>query len=124
MFSAKSTVVDFIIELSMKAKLGIRGEKPLAVIAALKHLSETETKGISLLALFDGPRAKSIRSIFLDLADQYSVIKEPSSSWDTIAGKNRELQDAILQFGTVDEAFSKLTFEEIEVLLESYMRKL
>ena len=121
--SNKSIVVGFVSELSKKAVYGVRGEKPLAVIAILKYLNENNITGKRMLELLAEPHAKVVRSIFIDLAREHSSIKEPDTSWDLIAGKRRELQDAIQQFreGDVNEAFSKLTPEEIESLLKSYV---
>jgi len=124
--SNKSIAAGFVSELSKKAKYGIRGEKPLAVIATLKYLHENNITGKKLLELLAEPHAKVIRSIFLDLARAHSSIKEPDTSWNLIAGKRRELQDAIQRFraGDVNDAFSKLTPEEIESLLNSYVNYL
>jgi hypothetical protein len=124
--SDKSIVAGFLSELSKRAEYGIRGEKPLAMIAALKYLHENNITGKSLLGLLSAPHARKIRTIFLDLAKLHSSIEEPSTSWDIITGKQGELQDAILQFhaGNVNEAFSKLTPEETESLLKSYMNYL
>jgi hypothetical protein len=121
--SDKSIVAGFVSELSKKAEYGIRGEKPLAVIAALKYIQENNISGKKLLELLAEPHAKVIRSIFLDLTKEYSSIKEPNTSWEIIAGKKRELQEAVLQFhaGNVNEAFSKLKTEETESLLKSYL---
>jgi len=124
MSSAKSIVVDFVFELCQRAKYGLRGEKPLALIAALKYLYENKIVGKPLLVIFDDPDANKARKIFIDLAKRHGRISEPSNSWNVITGKNRELQNAIQQFGNVDQAFSKLTFEEIELLLKNYMKKL
>jgi len=118
----KSIVAGFVSELSKKAKYGIRGEKPLAVIAALKYLNEKNLTGKRLLELFAEPHAKDTRRHFLYLAEKYGRIAHPATSWEIIAGKQRELQDAIQQFraGDVDEALSKLTGEEINSLVRSY----
>lgn len=39
-------------------------------------------------------------------------------------GKNRELQNAIIRFRNVNEAFSKLTMEEVESLSTVFMQRL
>jgi len=120
--SAKSTVAGFVSELSRKARYGIRGEKPLAVIAALKYLDEKGLTGKRLLELLVEPHARETRRHFLYLAENYGRIMEPVSSWDVITGKQRELQDATKGFraGDVNEAFSRLTAEEIKSLVRSY----
>lgn len=124
--SDKSIVAGFISELSKKAEYGIRGEKPLAVVATLKYLQDNGITGKRLLELLAEPHVKAVRHIFIDLARECSLIKEPETSWDLIVGKRRELQDAIQQFraGDVSEAFSKLTLEETQSLLKSYVNYL
>lgn len=124
--SAKSIIASFIVELSVRADFGIRGEKPLAVIAALKYLSENKISGKTLTTLLHERDAKNVRSIFIDLAKQHSHLKDPSNSWNVITGKNKELQYAIQEYryGDVNKAFSKLTLEETEALLNKYMGRL
>ena len=124
--SDKSIVVGFFSELSKKADYGIKGEKPLAVIAALKYLSENKIGGKRLLDLLAAPHINPVKRIFIDLARTYSPINEPDTSWDLIAGKKGELRDTILEFraGDVNEAFSKLTPKEVEELLRSYINYL
>jgi hypothetical protein len=124
--SNKSIVAGFILELAKKADYGVRGEKPLAIIAALKYLHENDVVGKKLLELLAEPHAKVVKSNFLDLAREHSSIKEPGTSWNLIAGKQRELQNAIQQFraGDVNEAFAKLTPQETESLLKSYVNHL
>ena len=122
--SDKSIVASFVSELSKKAKYGLRGEKPLAVVAVLKYLHENNINGKKLLELLAEPYAKAIRRTFLDLAREFSPITEPTTSWDIIAGRRSELQDAVQQFraGDVNAAFSNIAPEEIDSLLNSYNR--
>jgi len=124
--SDKSILAGFISELAKKAEYGVRGEKPLAMISTLKYVYENNIKGKKLLELLVEPHVKDIGGIFRDLAKTCSPIEEPDTSWDIITGKQRELQDAVLQFraGNVNEAFSKLTPEETESLLKSYLNYL
>jgi hypothetical protein len=124
--SARSTVAGFIVELAQRAKYGIGGEKPLAVIAALKYLRDNRTVGKELLELLEEPHSRTIRSIFFSLAKHCGKVTDPSSSWGVITGKNRELQNAVYQFraGDVNKAFSQLKPEEIENLLKSYLSRL
>ena len=124
--SDKSIIVGFVSQLSTSADYGIRGEKPLAIISVLKYKHESKVLGGTLLELLSEPHAKSVRSIFLDLAERYSPIAEPQTSWDLIAGRSGELQSSIMQFraGDVNRAFSNLTAEETELLLNSYIKHL
>ncbi|MCJ7422968.1 hypothetical protein MUP01_01695 [Candidatus Bathyarchaeota archaeon] len=121
--SDKSIIAGFVSELSTKAEYGIRGEKPLAIIAVLKYTHESKILGRTLLELLSEPHAKFVRRVFLGLAETYSSIVEPQVSWDLIAGRNRELQSSIMQFraGDVNKAFSNLTAEETESLINSYI---
>ena len=121
--SDKSIIVGFVSELMKKADFGIRGEKPLAIIAVLKYKHENNMLGGTLLELLSEPHAKFIRLAFLSLAKSYSSIVEPQTSWDKIVGRSRELQSSIIQFrsGDVNKAVSNLTREETESLLSSYI---
>ena len=118
---AKATVAEFVSELMRRAKYGIRGEKPLAIIAALKYLDEKQLIGQRLLELFP-PHTHKVRSYFIDLADRYSRLDDPSNSWSVVV--SGEIQNSIRGFGNVDEAFRRLTAEEIRSLLERYIRNL
>lgn len=124
--SAKSIVIGFVSELSAKAKYGIKGEKPLGIIAVLKYKHESKILGGTLLQLLSEPHAKFVKRAFLSLAEMHSSIVEPQTSWDLIAGRSGELQSSIMQFGAgdVNKAFSNLTPEETESLLNSYIRYL
>lgn len=123
---AKSAVADFMQKLCQRARHGIQGEKPIAIIASLKYIYENpQLVGKRLLELFDEPKHESqVREIFIDLAKQHSRISEPATSWNVITGKSRELQNAIMKSANVNEAFSELTLEEMKRLLEIYIQKL
>ncbi len=118
----KTIVASFMIELMGKARYGIKGEKPLALIATLKYLHENGVVGVKFLDLLTKPHIRAIRSFFLELAREHSPIREPATSWDVITGKTRELQGAIRQFrsGDVNLALANLNPEEIEALLHTY----
>jgi len=124
--SATSIINNFMSELIERAWYGIKGEKPLATIAALKFLHDNEIFQIELLNLIEGNYSSNVRRIFINLAKKSKKIKDPSSSWSVITGSNRELQNAIKQFGygDVNKAFSELTKKEIETLLNNYLRRL
>ena len=121
--SDKSIIVGFVSQLSTSADYGIRGEKPLAIIAVLKYKHESKMLDGTLLELLSEPHAKFVKRAFLSLAETYSSIVEPQISWDLIAGRSGELQSSIMQFraGDVNKAFSNLTPEETESLLNSYI---
>jgi hypothetical protein len=121
--TAKSIVEGFMDWLCGRAYYGIHGEKPIAVIAALKRLFDEKIAGKSLLEVLP-PHSQDVKPIFVYLARRYSNIQNPSSSWDVITGPNRELQKAIETFPKVGIAFSKLTIEEIRILHEKYMSSL
>lgn len=135
----KQIVMDFMNDLIEKADYGIRGEKPLAIIAALKYLNTNNISGKTLSVLFPKPRAgrirrtrifihpyPQIRIIFTDLVKQSGSISDPSASWNNIVS---ELPKSIGDFNferkcNINQAFSKLTLEEICSLLEGYMKSL
>jgi len=120
--SPQAKVESFINWLSSRARYGIRGEKPIAVIAALQYLQDTGQKRIRLLELIENPsHLPSVRDRFIDLAGQYGSISNPRNSWSVITGSNREIQRAIEAHLEVDEAFSNLTKEQISTLFEKYI---
>ena len=124
--SAKSIIASFISDLSTKARYGLRGEKPLAVISILKYLNENNIAGKTLLELLAEPHEKYIRRIYARLANEIGSIKEPLTSWDLLVRKTRELKDTTLQFkyGDVNDAFSKLDTGEIEQMNNNYSKYL
>lgn len=125
MSAAKLTVAEFMIELSRRARYGIRGEKPIALIAALQYVYRNRRIAKRLVELFNDPQhSLHVRKTFIDLANQFGRISEPSTSWNVITGKNREIQKAITQFPDVDMAFSKLTLEEVKSLSETFVQRL
>lgn len=122
-----SIVASFVSELIDRASYGIKGEKPLAIIAALKYLHDNEISGVELLDLIEGwDHSDDVRSVFITLAENSKKITSPSGSWSVITGSQKELQNAIRLFGPgdVNKAFSQLKPEEIESLLNSYMKRL
>ena len=123
---AKIIVATFIIELSKKAAYGLKGEKPLALIAALKYLHDNKISGVNLIDLIEDLNySEGVKSVFISLA-QKTRITDPSSSWSVITGSEKELQNAIKNFReeNVNKAFSELKPDEIESLLTSYMKRL
>jgi len=136
--SERAIVEDFIESLIERAEYGIRGEKPLAIIAALQYVYENKLAGKKLLELFEySNRMKihtqrrrtsfhsdKIRTYFIDLANRCGSIKNPSGSWGVITGTNGELQSAILEFRYVNRSFAGLTMEDIGALLKEYLNRL
>ena len=127
MTMSKIVVASFIIQLANRAAYGLKGEKPLALIATLSYLDETKISGVKLLDLLNGDEhSNSVKSIFVELAKKTRKIIEPNISWDVITGSNKELQNSIIEFkdGNVNDAFAKLSSEEIQSLLRSYSKRL
>ncbi|MDG6221878.1 MAG: DUF6308 family protein [Candidatus Bathyarchaeota archaeon] len=125
--STMSIVSSFINSLIDRAKYGVNGEKPLALISALKYLHNNEIFGIELLDIIDsGEHSDKVKDHFISLAENYQKIKNPSGSWSIITGSQKELQNAIRLFGPgdVNKAFSELKLEEIESLLNIYVKRL
>src|ERR1700684_2143756 len=76
--AAEDNVRRFIEVLSSQARFGLRGEKPLAVIAALKYLCESVETGIGLLALIENETySRAIRHRFIALANLYGRTSNP-----------------------------------------------
>ena len=102
--SSKFIALDFIKKLSERALYGITGEKPLAIIAVLKYLSDNNIIGKTLLDLINNPQhAKEIKESFIDIAKKYSELNDPVTSWSVITGTEEELQNAIKNFSNVNE---------------------
>jgi hypothetical protein len=128
--SAFVTVEEFQSYLTLRAKNGLRGEKPLALIAVLAYLHNNHIFGITFLKLLEQPHLSQIRTLFIELATEYAegIIKNPSGSWSVITGSSKELQNAILKYkeGIVNSALSNLSLEEISIILKktySYLRQ-
>lgn len=124
--SAMIIVEDFINELIKKAWYGIKSEKPLATIAAIKFLHDNEMFHIELIELIEGKYSNNVRRNFINLAKKSKKINDPNNSWSEITRSNNKLQNSINQFryGDVNKAFCELTKKEIKSLLNSYLRRL
>jgi hypothetical protein len=124
--AAEGNVRGFIEMLSSQARFGLRGEKPLAVIAALKYLCESSQTGIGLLALIENETySRAIRNRFIALANMYGRIPNPENSWVVITGGDRfELQTAIESSPDLDKSVSSLTLEQICSLSSGFVQDL
>jgi len=120
---ATNIVIDFFDDLRSRAKLGEKGEKPLAVLAVIKYLMDTKQIGIRFLDLLDFPYYEKVRKTFIELAEKYGALSNPSSSWGVITGTNRELQNAILDNGMVNQALYAFSPSEIETTYSLLLRK-
>jgi len=123
MYSAKLTVKRFIEKLCQRARYDVQGEKSIAVIAAIKYVNEEKTVGMPLSKIFSTYK-QNVKTEFLDLANQYGRLKNPSGAFGVIVGKNGELLKAIEKDLEVDKAFSELTIDDIKQLYEEYIAKL
>lgn len=124
--AAEANVKDFIEMLSAQERFGLRGEKPLAVIAALKYLCESTQTGIGLLALMENETyARAVRNRFIALANLYGRISNPEYSWNVITGGDRfELQTAVKSSSDLDKSVSALTPEQTCSLSMEFVQKL
>lgn len=123
--SPDGNIKQFIESLSSRAKFGMLGEKPIAVIAALEYLCESGLTGVEFLELLENSgHSRAIRSKFIKLAIQYGRISSPSSSWAVITGSNKELQRAAEQFSGLDASFSSLAHDQICSLAKEFSQRL
>jgi len=124
--AAEDNVRLFIETLSSQARFGPRGEKPLAVIAALKYLCESTQTGIGLLALMESETSsRAIRNRFIALANLYGRTSNPENSWSVITGGDRfELQTAVRSSPDLDKSISSLTLEQICSLSGEFIQNL
>ena len=124
--AAEDNVRRFIEMLSSQTRFGLRGEKPLAVIAALKYLCESTQTGIGLLALMENEtHSRAIRNRFIALANLYGRISNPENSWSIITGGDRfELQTAVKGSPDLDKSISSLTLEQTCLLSREFVQNL
>ena len=124
--TAEDNVRRFIETLSSQARFGLRGEKPLAVIAALKYLCESSQTGIGLLALLENETySRAVRNRFIALANMYGRTPNPERSWIAVTGGDRfELQTAVKSSSDLDKSVSALTLEQTCLLSREFVQKL
>ncbi len=120
---AQTVVIDFFNDLSIRAKYGVKGEKPIAVLSVLKYLKDTKQIGIRFLDLLDYPYYERVRKTFIEMAEKHGNLSNPSSSWGVITGSNRELQNAIIDNGVVNHAVYNLSSSEIESMYKLLIKK-
>ena len=120
--SASSVVIDFFNVLSTRAKFGVRGEKPIAVLAVLDYLNSSRQIGVTFLDLLDYPYYERVRQVYLELAEKYGSFADPAGSWGVITGRSMELQKLIVENGKVDRAVADLSKKEIALTYEALMR--
>lgn len=124
--AAEDNVRGFIEILSAQARFGLSGEKPLAVIAALKYLCESSQTGIGLLALLENETySRAVKSRFVALANMYGRTPNPESSWTMITGADRfELQTTARRSPDLDKSVSALSLEQACSLSREFVQKL
>lgn len=121
--ATQEIIVDFFNELSERATYGVKGEKPLAVVATLRYLIETKQIGIKYLELLDYPYYEKLRRVFIQTAEQYGELEDPSNSWSVITGVDMELQNTIRNHGRVNQAVAGLITSEIEGVYAKLIQK-
>lgn len=124
--AAEDNVRRFIEVLSSQARFGLRGDKPIAVVAALKYLCESTQTGIGLLSLLENETySRAVRNRFIALANMYGRTSNPESSWIMITGADRfELQTDVKGSSEVDRSVSVLTVEQACLLSREVVQKL
>ena len=124
--AAEDNVRRFVEMLSSQARFGLRGDKPLAVIAALKYLCESVQTGIGLSTLLENETySRAVRNRFIALANMYGRTSNPENSWSVITGGDRfELQTAVKSSPDLDKSVSSLTLEQVCSLSEEFVRDL
>jgi|GEM_PF-617575 hypothetical protein len=121
--ATQDIIVDFFDAQSKRAKYGIRGEKPLAVLAVLRYLIDTKQIGIKFLELLDYPYYEKYRKTFISEAERYGNLADAANSWMVITGVNRELQEEIEVNGRVNQAVAGLITVEIEAVYQKLLQK-
>jgi hypothetical protein len=121
--ATQKIIVDFFNHLSGRAKNGVRGEKPLAVLAVLRYLIDTKQIGIKFNELLDYPYYEKYRKTFIQEAEKYGNLADPSNSWSVITGVNMELQEEIEVNGRVNQAVAGLITAEIEAVYQELLQR-
>jgi hypothetical protein len=117
--------IELMDELGKRAQYGIKGEKPIALIAVLQYLLDKEITGIELIEFFEDPYLmREIKTRFIRLAEQYSKLSSPGGSWSVITGSNKEIQNAINNHYKANTSFKKLSESEILTLFQNYYGRL
>ena len=115
----------FIDKLAQRAHLDLFGEKPLAVIAAVKFINSGFIEGrpvhnASLTELLTSTiTSNAIKSKYMAL-NKKGKLKAPDWSWSNIVSSKRELLEVLKENKSVDEAFRNLTYDETSFILEKY----
>lgn len=124
--AAEDNVRRFIETLSSQARFGLRGDKPLAMISALKYLCESTQTGIGLLALFENETySRAVRNRFIALANMYGRTSNPERSWTLMTEGDRfELQTAVKSSPDLDKSVSALTLEQACSLSREFVQRL
>lgn len=120
---SRQIVYDFIQKLSRRAHYGLRGEKPLAIIATLEYVRKNKLYGKTLLELIDNHN-NPIRNEFLEVTNRFGRLSNPNNSWNVITGPDQELQNAIKYYRSVNQAFTNLTSDEVDELLKNLYQRL
>lgn len=119
----------FIDKLARQAHLGLFGEKPLAIIAAIKFINSGFIEGrpvhnASLTELLKNTiTANAIKSKFMDL-NKKGKLKAPDWSWSNIVSSKAELVYVLKEHKSVDESFRNLTNDETSFILQKYYEKM
>ena len=121
--ATQKIIVDFFDDLSKRDKIGVKGEKPLAVLAVLRYLIDTKQIGIKFLELLDYPYYEKYRKTFISEAERYGNLADASASWSVITGVNMELQEEIEVNGRVNQAVAGLITAEIEAVYQELLQK-
>jgi hypothetical protein len=124
--AAEANVRRFIEMLSSQERFGLRGEKPIAVIAALRYLCESVQTGIGLLELLEiGTHSRAVGIRFIALGNMYGRISNPESSWSVMTGADRlGLRTAVNGSPDLDKSISSLTLEQICLLSTEFVQSL
>jgi len=124
--AAEDNVRRFIEMLSSQERFGLRGERPIAVIAALRYLCESVQTGIGLLELMEiGTHSRAVRSRFVALGNMYGRISNPENSWSIMTGGDRfGLRTAVNGSPDLDKSMSSLTLEQLCSLSTEFVQNL
>lgn len=118
-----SDVQSFVRRLASRESYGLRGMKPLTVLAILKYAAKNKIVGKTLLMFLEDRRHKNkVRDEFLRLAKEFGRIKNPEGSWTWIIKGKLLLREVIHLSPRADKNFAHLATEEMRSIYDDYIK--
>lgn len=125
MDKTSTEIQSFIDRLAFRESYGLRGERPMAVIAVLKYAAKNGIVGKTLLMFLEDRRHKNkVKDEFLRLAKEFGRIENPEGSWSRMIEQKVLLRDVIHLSPRADKNFRYLTIQDIRSLYDDCIKLL